>query len=96
MAVLEVDASAAESRPPISSLSAAKTLPPVDAKRHTEAGNHVNLWEAYEIWKADPDRVKILDCRTREEYAFVGHSAMAYNIPSRLWTGKWNEEDKGS
>ena len=46
------------------------------------------------MWKANPDKIKIVDCRTQEEYVFIGHSAMAYNIPSKLWTGKWNEEKK--
>jgi rhodanese-related sulfurtransferase len=72
----------------------AQTAPPSDPKKHTEAGKYVTSPEAYEMWKANPEKVKILDCRIQEEYAFVGHPAMAYNIPSRLWTGKWNEEKK--
>jgi len=68
--------------------------PPTDKKKHTDAGKYVNSVEAYEMWKANPDKVKIIDCRTQEEYAFVGHAPMAYNIPSRLWTGKWNQEKK--
>ena len=42
--------------------------------------------EAYEKWLAEPDLVKIIDVRTPEEYLFVGHPAMAWNIlspPSR-------------
>ena len=72
----------------------AETAPPADVKKHTEAGKYVTSSEAYELWKANPDKVKILDCRIQEEYAFVGHPAMAYNIPSKLWTGKWNGEKK--
>jgi rhodanese-related sulfurtransferase len=68
--------------------------PPADEKKHTEAGKYVTAAEAYEMWKANPDKVKIIDCRIQEEYSFVGHAPMAYNIPSRLWTGKWNEEKK--
>ncbi|WP_157068120.1 hypothetical protein [Desulfosarcina cetonica] len=68
--------------------------PPMDAKKHTEAGKYVNALQAYEMWKADPDTVRIVDCRTQEEYTFVGHASMAYNIPSKLWTGKWNPEKK--
>ena len=33
------------------------------------------------MWKAAPDKVKIIDVRTPEEYAFVGHPEMAWNIP---------------
>jgi rhodanese-related sulfurtransferase len=67
---------------------------PLDEKKHTEAGKYLTSLEAYEMWKANPDKVMIVDCRTQEEYAFVGHAAMAYNIPSKLWTGKWNSEKK--
>ncbi|OQX06425.1 MAG: sulfurtransferase [Desulfobacteraceae bacterium IS3] len=76
------------------SVAVAETAPPNDVKKHTETGKYVTSLEAYEMWKADPDKVKILDCRIQEEYAFVGHTAMAYNIPSKLWSGKWNEEKK--
>jgi rhodanese-related sulfurtransferase len=76
------------------SVAVAETAPPNDVKKHTEAGKYVTSFEAYEMWKANPDKVKIVDCRTQEEYSFVGHSGMAYNIPSKLWTGKWNEEKK--
>jgi len=74
------------------SVAFALTQPPTDVKKQTQAGKYVNAMEAYEMWKANPDKVKILDCRTQEEYAFVGHATMAYNIPSKLWTGKWNKE----
>ncbi len=37
--------------------------------------------QAYEMWKAAPDKVKIIDVRTPEESAFVGHAEMAWNIP---------------
>jgi rhodanese-related sulfurtransferase len=33
------------------------------------------------MWKAEPDRVHILDVRTFEEYIFGGHFEMAKNIP---------------
>lgn len=68
--------------------------PPLDTKKHTEAGKYVTSMEAYELWKANPDKVKIIDCRTQEEYTYVGHATMAYNVPSKLWTGKWNSEKK--
>jgi rhodanese-related sulfurtransferase len=76
----------------ISTLIAAE--PPKDEKKHTTIGKYVTSAEAYDMWKANPDKIKILDCRTPEEYVFVGHAPMAYNVPSKLWTGKWNEEKK--
>jgi hypothetical protein len=33
------------------------------------------------MWKAEPERINILDVRTPEEYIFVGHPDMARNIP---------------
>jgi rhodanese-related sulfurtransferase len=36
---------------------------------------------AYEMWKADPERVHILDVRTFEEYVFGGHFELAKNVP---------------
>ena len=68
--------------------------PPTDKKKHTEAGKYATSVEAYDMWKANPDKIKIIDVRIPEEYSFVGHPPMAYNIPSKLWTGKWNEEKK--
>jgi rhodanese-related sulfurtransferase len=41
----------------------------------------VTAAQAYEKWKAAPDKVKIIDVRTPEEYAFIGHPEMAWNIP---------------
>ncbi|OQX20258.1 MAG: sulfurtransferase [Desulfobacteraceae bacterium IS3] len=76
------------------SVAVAETAPPNDVKKHTDTGKYVTSLEAYEMWKTNPDKVKIVDCRIQEEYAFVGHAAMAYNIPSKLWSGKWNEEKR--
>ncbi|WP_373500261.1 rhodanese-like domain-containing protein [Desulfococcus sp.] len=76
------------------SVAVAETAPPKDLKKHTKAGKYVTSLEAYEMWKINPDKVKILDCRIQEEYAYVGHANMAHSIPSRLWVGKWNEEKK--
>lgn len=67
---------------------------PSDPKKQTSLGKYLTSLEAYEMWKANPDKIKIIDCRTTEEYVFVGHAPMAYNIPSKLWTGKWDPEKK--
>ena len=41
--------------------------------KQTTLGLYVTGAEAYEQWKAAPDKVKVIDVRTPEEYAFVGH-----------------------
>jgi len=52
---------------------------PVD--KQTVLGLYVTARQAYEMWRADPEHVKIIDVRTPEEYLFVGHPAMAWKIP---------------
>jgi rhodanese-related sulfurtransferase len=47
----------------------------------TNLGLYVSPQDAYDMWKADPDNVHILDVRTFEEYIFVGHFEMAKNVP---------------
>ena len=68
--------------------------PPADEKKFTKAGLYVTAKEAYDKWSADKDGVKILDCRTPEEYVFVGHAPMAYNIPSKFFTMDFSAEKK--
>ena len=48
----------------------------VAEKKRTTLGLYVTAAEAYEMWKADPDRISIIDVRTPEEYIFVGHAEM--------------------
>jgi len=67
---------------------------PKDEKKQTTIGKYVTAAEAYEMWRANPDKVKVLDVRTPEEYVFVGHAPMAHNVPSQLWAGKYNAEKK--
>lgn len=67
---------------------------PEDPKKHTSVGLYVTPKEGYEMWQKDPDKVKILDVRTPEEYATVGHPAMAINIPVQFMTYVWNPEKK--
>ena len=50
-------------------------------EKQTTLGLYVTAVQAYEMWKAAPDTVKIIDVRTPEEFAFVGHPEMAWNIP---------------
>ena len=49
--------------------------------KQTTLGLYVTAAQAYAMWKAAPDKVKIIDVRTPEEYAFVGHPEMVWNIP---------------
>ena len=49
---------------------------------------YVTAAEAYEMWRADPNNVKIIDIRTPEEFAFVGHPEMAWNVPLAFVTYK--------
>ena len=75
----------------------------IPKNKQTTLGLYVTAQQAYEMWKADPGRVKIIDVRTPEEYAFVGHPDTCWNIPLAFVTyqrkngkteygPKWNPE----
>ena len=64
----------------------------VAEKKRTTLGLYVTAAEAYEMWKADPDRISIIDVRTPEEYIFVGHAEMARNIPLAFVEYRWDVE----
>ena len=49
--------------------------------KQTSLGLYVTAAQAYAMWKAAPDEIKVLDVRTTEEFAFVGHPEMAWNVP---------------
>ena len=57
-------------------------------------GLYVTAKEAYDQWKAAPDKVKIIDVRTPEEYLFVGHPTMAWKIPVAVQIYEWDAEKK--
>ena len=61
-------------------------------EKQTALGLYVTAKEAYAKWKAEPEKVKILDVRTPEEFLFVGHPAMAWKIPVAVQVYKWDEE----
>lgn len=75
-----------------------KDQPAIEAElpesKRTDLGLYITSKEAYEHWKLNPDGIKILDCRTPEEYAFVGHAPMAYNIPSKFFTYQYDAVKK--
>ncbi|MBU1233676.1 MAG: sulfurtransferase [Proteobacteria bacterium] len=60
------------------SVTADRQLP---KNKQTTLGLYVTAAQAYEKWKAAPEKVMVIDVRTPEEYAFVGHPEMAWNIP---------------
>lgn len=62
--------------------------------KQTVLGLYVTSWEAYERWRAQPDKVKIIDVRTPEEYLFVGHPVMAWKIPVAVQLYEWDPEKK--
>ena len=75
------------------SVSLAKTsLPP---QKQTVLGLYATAKEAYQMWQADQNKIKILDVRTPEEYVFVGHPVMAYNIPLQLFNYQMAVQNKG-
>jgi len=49
--------------------------------KRTTLGLYVTAAQAYEKWRAAPGEVKVIDVRTPEEFAFVGHPEMAWNVP---------------
>ena len=55
-------------------------------------GLYVTAKEAYEKWQAEPEKVKIIDVRTPEEYLFVGHPTMAWKIPVAVQIYEWDAE----
>ncbi|HET6445091.1 MAG TPA: rhodanese-like domain-containing protein [candidate division Zixibacteria bacterium] len=67
----------------------------VPEEKLTSLGLYVTAREAYEMWKADPARFKVLDVRTFEEYVLIGHAEMAANVPLAFPTYSW-DGDKGN
>ena len=66
--------------------------PELPERKQTTLGLYVTSAEAYHKWSADPDNVIILDIRTPEEYLFVGHATMAWNIPAFDQSYEWDSE----
>ena len=70
--------------------------PQVPEAKRTVPGLYITASEAYQKWKADPQHVKIIDVRTPEEYVFIGHPAMAWNVPLKFLAYEWSAEKKKS
>jgi hypothetical protein len=50
-------------------------------EKQTELGLYIPAKDACEKWKANPEKLMVLDFRTLEEFLFVGHPPMAWKIP---------------
>ncbi|MFZ5452073.1 MAG: rhodanese-like domain-containing protein [Thermodesulfobacteriota bacterium] len=61
--------------------------------KQTTLGLYVTAKQAYDMWQKD-NNIKILDCRTPEEYVFLGHAPMAVNIPSKFMKYSWDAKKK--
>jgi len=71
-----------------------KAVPEIPKDKQTTLGLYVTAKEAYDMWQKDQQKIKIIDCRTPEEYAFIGHAPMATNVPSKFMTYAWDEKKK--
>lgn len=67
---------------------------PKDEKKVTTLGKYATAMQTYLMYRANPEKIFIVDVRTPEEYSFVGHAPMAMNIPSKIWGGKFDAEKK--
>ena len=76
--------------------SAATTaeVPKLVAEKQTTLGLYFTAPQAYEKWQQAPGAVKILDVRTPEEYLFIGHAEMAWNVPLAAQTFEWDAAKK--
>jgi rhodanese-related sulfurtransferase len=64
----------------------------VPEEKVTSLGLYVTAREAYEMWKADPENVRVLDVRMVEEYVFLGHAEAAVNIPIAFPKYEWHPD----
>jgi rhodanese-related sulfurtransferase len=62
--------------------------------KQTVLGLYVTAKEAYDKWQAEPEKVKIIDVRTPEEFLFVGHPTMAWKVPVAVQIYEWDAEKK--
>jgi rhodanese-related sulfurtransferase len=79
-------------KPAVAATEAQKAPAEIPPEKQTTLGLYVTAKEAHDMWQKDQQKIKIIDCRTPEEYAFVGHAPMAPNIPSKFVTYAWDEK----
>ena len=68
---------------------------PIVEQRQTKLELYVTAKEAYDMWQADPEGVKVLDVRTPEEWVFTGHAPMATLIPFAFMAYVWDKDKQG-
>jgi rhodanese-related sulfurtransferase len=66
----------------------------VPEHKRTTLGLYMTSPEALEKWRSDRENTKIIDVRTPEEYIYVGHAPMAYNVPLKFLEYGWDAEKK--
>ena len=66
----------------------------IPKSKQTSLGLYVTAKQAFAKWHASPKTINIIDCRTPQEYGFVGHAPMAVNIPSKFMKLEWNAKKK--
>jgi rhodanese-related sulfurtransferase len=66
----------------------------LDSKKQTSLELYTTAQEAYNMWRANTERIKLLDVRTFVEYIFIGHAEMAFNIPLLYQTTRWDSSKK--
>lgn len=71
---------------------AQEALSELPKQKQTTLGLYVTSAEAFHMWSADQDNVTILDIRTPEEFIFIGHAPMAWNIPAFDQSYEWDAE----
>jgi len=73
-------------------LKSKKVKSELPKEKQTVLNLYVTSKEAYNMWENAPKKVKILDVRTLDEYIYIGHAPMAWNIPAFLQTKEWDAE----
>ena len=76
------------------SVAKADEAPKLVAEKQTTLGLYLTALQAHEKWQQAPGAVKILDVRTPEEYLFIGHADMAWNVPLAAQTFEWDAAKK--
>jgi rhodanese-related sulfurtransferase len=69
-----------------------QAAPELPKAKQTSLGLYLTAREAFGKWQADPDNVTVLDVRTTEEYLYVGHASMSWNVPLMSQTYEWNAD----
>lgn len=65
---------------------------PKSDHKKTKLGKYLTAKEAYEMYKKAPDKVKIIDVRTKAEFQYVGNTGIAPNIPTYFMGPTWDSK----